>query len=97
MAVFTITKLKLALAGFIAALMLAIPLASSQPAQAVTCGWLGAGSESYRHCSTRTHVVLRVEDFWGTDYYPCVGPGVTFLGNLSRWRIVDATYIGRTC
>ena len=97
MAVFTINKLKLSVAGFVAALVLASPLAFSQPAQARTCGWLGAGSETYRHCSNRTNVIIRAEDFWGTDYYRCVGPGDTFLGNLSRWRIVYAVYIGHTC
>ena len=55
------------------------PAVANGPAAQVTtgnattaaCGWLGG--ETYNHCGT-THVVLRATDFWGTDYYPCVGP-----------------------
>ncbi|MFY1688378.1 DUF6355 family natural product biosynthesis protein [Plantactinospora sp. WMMB782] len=61
---------------------------------AQACGWLGG--ETYNHCGN-TYVILRATDFWGTDYYPCVGPGETHLGHLSTWVIRYAVYIGRTC
>lgn len=100
------TKIKRVLmhALVVAAIAVVAPLAASGPAAAApvtsesvaaeTCGWLGG--ETYNHCGN-THVVLRATDFWGTDYYPCVGPGRTHLGYLSTWVIRYAVYIGYTC
>lgn len=61
-----------------------------------TCGFVGG--ETYRHCSTRTRVLIDAKDFWGTTYRNiCVGPGDTHLGYLSTWVIRNAWYIGKTC
>lgn len=60
------------------------------------CGFIGG--ETYRHCSTWTHVLIDAENIWGTTYRNiCVGPGDTHLGYLSYWVISYAWYIGKLC
>jgi hypothetical protein len=68
--------------------------AANEVAAAHACGY--NSDEYYRHCGD-THVIIRAENFWGTDYYLCVGPGDTYLGYLSDWRIIYAVYIGYLC
>jgi hypothetical protein len=63
-------------------------------AEAHVCGY--NYDEVYTHCGT-THVLITAEDFWGTEYTLCVGPGDTSLGYLSYWRITGAWYIGYLC
>jgi uncharacterized protein DUF6355 len=72
----------------------AAPQAATDGASTQACGFFQP--ESYNHCGD-THVIIRAENFWGTDYHLCVGPGVTHLGYLSDWRIVYAVYIGFLC
>lgn len=61
-----------------------------------SCGFIGG--ETYRHCSTWTHVLIDAENIWGTTYRNiCVGPGDTHLGYLSYWVISYAWYIGKLC
>jgi hypothetical protein len=71
-------------------------LLHAAPADAHVCGF--NRDEWYRHCTNDgSHVLITAEDFWGTEYTRCVGPGETFLGDLSYWRITGAWYIGFTC
>lgn len=69
-------------------------LLGADTAEAHVCGY--NYDETYRHCGT-THVLVTAEDFWGTQYTVCVGPGDTSLGYLSYWRITGAWYIGYLC
>jgi hypothetical protein len=60
------------------------------------CGFVGG--ETYRHCASRTHVLIDAKNIWGTTYRNiCVGPGDTHLGYLSYWVISYAWYIGKLC
>lgn len=73
-----------------------IPLAVTSSAPARSCGF--NTDEYYVHCDPYTHVLIDARSFWGTTYRDiCVGPGTTYLGYLSYWRIVNAWYNGRTC
>ena len=92
----------IAIAGVLAAM--AIAVAGSQTAAASqstavgsrACGFVGG--ETYRHCSTWTHVLIDAQNIWGTTYRNiCVGPGDTHLGYLSYWVISYAWYIGKRC
>ena len=58
------------------------------------CGYLGWGE--YRHCDggTGSTVMLDVEDVWGNIYHYCVGPGVTDLQPVIRWRVTGAWWNG---
>jgi len=79
------------------------PLVSGQPAGASknaaaarACGFVGG--ETYRHCSTWTHVYIDAQNIWGKTYRNiCVGPGDTHLGYLDYWVISYAWYIGKRC
>jgi hypothetical protein len=71
-------------------------LMRADSAQARVCGY--NYDEVYRHCTNDgSHILITAEDFWGTQYTLCVGPGDTSLGYLSYWRITGAWYIGYTC
>jgi hypothetical protein len=58
------------------------------------CGYLGWGE--YRHCDggTGSTVDLDVEDVWGNRYRYCVGPGVTDVQPVIRWRVTGAWWNG---
>jgi hypothetical protein len=58
------------------------------------CGYLAWGE--YRHCDggTGSTVMLDVEDIWGNIYLYCVGPGVTDLQPVIRWRVTGAWWNG---
>lgn len=58
------------------------------------CGYLSWGE--YRHCDggTGSTVMLDVEDIWGNIYLYCVGPGVTDLQPVIRWRVTGAWWNG---
>lgn len=58
------------------------------------CGYLEWGK--YRHCDggTGSHVMLDVQDIWGAIYHYCVGPGVTDLQPVIRWRVTGAWWNG---
>jgi hypothetical protein len=58
------------------------------------CGYLEWGQ--YRHCDggTGSTVMLDVEDIWGNIYHYCVGPGVTDLQPVIRWRVTGAWWNG---
>jgi uncharacterized protein DUF6355 len=77
-----------------AAVLVAAPPAATGGASTQACGFYQP--ESYNHCGN-TWVQIHAENFWGTDYYLCVGPGVTHLGYLSTWRIINAVYTGFLC
>jgi hypothetical protein len=86
---------RLALLATVMAVVSASALALSGTASAHSCGF--NTDQYYRHCGN-THVLLDARSFWGTTYRNiCVGPGDTYLGYLSYWRIVNAWYIGRLC
>lgn len=58
------------------------------------CGYQGWGE--YRHCDggTGSTVMLDVRDIWGNIYHYCVGPGVTDLQPVIRWRVTGAWWNG---
>lgn len=58
------------------------------------CGYLEWGQ--YRHCDggTGSTVMLDVQDIWGNIYHYCVGPGVTDLQPVIRWRVTGAWWNG---
>lgn len=58
------------------------------------CGYLEWGE--YRHCDggTGSTVMLDVQDVWGNIYHYCVGPGVTDLQPVIRWRVTGAWWNG---
>ncbi|MER6790957.1 DUF6355 family natural product biosynthesis protein [Amycolatopsis mediterranei] len=58
------------------------------------CGYLEWGQ--YRHCDggTGSTVMLDVQDVWGNIYHYCVGPGVTDLQPVIRWRVTGAWWNG---
>lgn len=59
-----------------------------------TCGYQGWGE--YRHCDggTGSTVMLDVKDIWGNIYLYCVGPGLTDLQPVIRWRVAGAWWNG---
>jgi len=59
-----------------------------------SCGYQGWGE--YRHCDggTGSTVMLDVQDIWGSIYHYCVGPGVTDLQPVIRWRVTGAWWNG---
>ncbi|MGW3993254.1 DUF6355 family natural product biosynthesis protein [Amycolatopsis sp. NPDC004772] len=59
-----------------------------------TCGYQGWGE--YRHCDggTGSTVMLDVRDVWGNLYRYCVGPGLTDLQPVIRWRVTGAWWNG---
>ena len=59
-----------------------------------SCGYQGWGE--YRHCDggTGSTVMLDVQDIWGNIYHYCVGPGVTDLQPVIRWRVTGAWWNG---
>ncbi len=58
------------------------------------CGYLGWGK--YRHCDggTGSTVMLDVEDFWGSIFHYCVGPGTTNLQPVIKSRVIGAWWNG---
>ncbi len=58
------------------------------------CGYQGWGQ--YRHCDggTGSTIMLDVQDIWGNIYRYCVGPGVTDLQPVIRWRVTGAWWNG---
>jgi hypothetical protein len=88
-ALLALLALTLACAGLTA-------LLHADSAEAHVCGF--NHDEWYVHCTNDgSHILITAEDFWGTEYTRCVGPGETFLGDLSYWTITGAWYIGYTC
>ncbi len=95
----------LRLAGRITAagsIMIAMLGAASAPAAyaavryepRMSCGYQSWGE--YRHCDggTGSTVMLDVQDIWGNIYHYCVGPGVTDLQPVIRWRVTGAWWNG---
>ncbi|GAA3588438.1 hypothetical protein GCM10022222_86210 [Amycolatopsis ultiminotia] len=69
--------------------------ASTEPARVLDpCGYVDPGM--YRHCDggSGSTVMLDVQDIFRNVYHYCVGPGVTNVQPVIRWRVIDAWWNG---
>ncbi|WP_410633810.1 DUF6355 family natural product biosynthesis protein [Amycolatopsis sp. cmx-4-83] len=65
-----------------------------EKAEVAGCGYVGGGE--YAHCDngSGSTVMLDVQDVFFNLYHYCVGPGITNLQPVIRWRVIGAWWNG---